>query len=337
MNFFCVIDISQVFKILKICEVKGEHSMTSPHESVLAKEVCDYFQHSRIRVFVDGTLGAGGHSALLLESHPEIELLIGIDQDPEALKIAQEYLSPWRSKIQLHLSNFSRFYEILDRLQIEKIDGMLLDLGVSSMQLDRPEKGFSFRFDGPLDMRMDPSNPLTAEKIINEMEERDLGVLFRDYGEEKQWRRAAHAIVIARQKAPITTTAQLVNVLYPVLERGAKRGIHPLTLIFQALRIKVNGELEALESTLPFAIERLRVGGRLAVISFHSLEDRIVKNGFAYEASDKVTTTGGWGGVFLSKESRVEKVTKKPITASEEELRFNPRSRSAKLRVVERL
>ncbi len=311
-------------------------SPVSPHISVLLHEVLSFFEGRLLSVFVDGTLGAGGHAAALLASHPELERLIGFDQDPQALAIAAERLQPWRSKAALIHSNFDRFDEHLNALGIGQIDGMLLDLGVSSMQLDQPEKGFSFMKEGPLDMRMDPTGSLTAEKIVNTWSEKELGLLFRDSGEEKQWRAAARAVVNARKHKAIETTGDLVKILYPVLMRRSKKDLHPLTLVFQALRICTNRELEALENVLPLAIDRLNPGGRLVVISFHSLEDRIVKNLLRFAASDKYDTSG-IGGVFLDKEPTVKLVTKKPIVPSEEEIRGNPRSRSAKLRIAEKL
>jgi 16S rRNA (cytosine1402-N4)-methyltransferase len=212
---------------------------------------------------------------------------------------------------------------------------MLLDLGVSSMQIDVGQRGFSFSKDGPLDMRMDPSNPITAADIVNTWPQKDLARLFRDSGEEKRWKQAAGAIAKEREKEPINTTGRLVQILYPVLF-NRKKSIHPLTLVFQALRISVNKELDVLKEVLPKAIKRLKKGGRLAVISFHSLEDRPVKQAFNYAASDKESTSG-IGGVFLSKDKEVNILTRKPITPSDEEILGNPRSRSAKLRVVEKL
>jgi 16S rRNA (cytosine1402-N4)-methyltransferase len=306
------------------------------HRSVLLNEVLSSFEGADLRVFVDGTLGAGGHAEALLNGHPEVEKFIGIDQDPAALSIAEKRLLPWKSKIILKQGNFSNLSMFLDQLKVAEVDGILLDLGVSSMQLDMPEKGFSFMHEGPLDMRMDPKNPISAQEVVNTWEEQELGKIFREYGEEKQWRLAARTIVNARQNRPLQTTHDLVNLLYPVLHKKSKKGLHPLTLIFQALRICVNAELEVLEEILPRAIERLKSGGRLAVISFHSLEDRIVKNLFRYEASDKEDTTG-LAGLFLSKRPTVKILTKKPVIPEEKESNLNPRSRSAKLRLIEKL
>ena len=310
--------------------------MTFPHASVLLAEILQFFDQRPLRVFVDATLGAGGHSDAILNAHPEIETLLGIDQDPVALNIAKERLSKNKGRILLKLSNFRDFSKLLDESGIPEADGILLDLGVSSMQLDMPEKGFSFMREGPLDMRMDPSGDLTAEEIINTWSESQLGRIFREYGEEKQWRSAARAIVTARKHEPIKTTLQLADVLKPALGWKSKKGINPLTLIFQALRISVNDELGAIEKALPEAISRLRKGGRLAVISFHSLEDRIAKNILRFAASDKYDTSG-IAGLFLDKEPVVKMITKKPIIAGEDEVKKNARSRSAKLRVVEKL
>lgn len=304
--------------------------MSTQHLSVLPTEVLAAFEGLKLHIFVDATLGAGGHSAAILEAHPEIEQLIGIDQDPVAMEIARQRLVPYKAKVKLIAGNFDEAV-----LQIPKIDGILFDLGVSSMQLDQPEKGFSFMRDGPLDMRMDPERDLTAANIVNTYSEQELGRIFRDYGEERQWRAAAKAIVAARSQQPISTTHQLVAVLRPVLF-WKKKGMNPLTLIFQALRICVNRELEVVEKTLPRAIDQLVSGGRMAVISFHSLEDRIVKNCFRFAASDKQDTSG-WGGVFLDKTPTVKIITKKPVEPSLEEVEINPRSRSAKLRVIEKI
>lgn len=307
-----------------------------PHQPVLLQEVLEAFTSLNLRVIVDGTLGAGGHAQAILESHPEITHYLGIDQDPEALAIASKRLEPWRGKTRFKLGNFDQIDLYLKELSLPAPNAILVDLGVSSMQLDQPLRGFSFMQEGPLDMRMNPDLELTAADIVNTWSERELGRIFRDYGEEKQWKTAARTIVGAREIRPFLTTSDLKSILIPVLFRHAKKGIHPLTLIFQALRICVNRELEALESFLPKAIDLLTPGGRLAVISFHSLEDRIVKTEMRLAASDKWDTSG-LSGLFRDKEPSVKLLTKKPIEASEEETRSNPRSRSAKLRVIEKI
>ena len=217
-----------------------------PHASVLLEELLHYFDQRPLRRFVDATLGAGGHSEAFLKAHPEIELLIGIDQDPVARGIAEKRLAPWKERVQIISGNFASLETYLAQLGIDKVDGIIFDLGVSSMQLDQPEKGFSFMREGPLDMRMAPSNPLTAAEIVNTWPEADLARIFRDYGEEKRWRYAAHAIVKERQQRLFSTTLQLGQFLRQALFTH-KKGIHPATLIFQALRICVNGELQAIE------------------------------------------------------------------------------------------
>lgn len=309
--------------------------MSAPHQSVLLPHVLRVFAETPLRIFVDATLGAGGHSAALLETHPEIDLLIGIDQDPQALEIARKRLEKWEKRVRFVKGNFSALADILKELGIEHVDGIIIDLGVSSMQLDQAARGFSFMREGPLDMRMDPEQKLTAAEVVNMWPEQELGRIFRDYGEEKRWRAAARAIVEARAEQPIETTTALADVLRKVLWSN-KKGINPLTLVFQGLRICVNSELEVVDRVLPQAIHALAKGGRLAVISFHSLEDRIVKNVFRFEASDKQSTSG-IGGVFLDKTPAVLQVTRKPLVADEDEIAKNPRSRSAKLRAVEKL
>jgi len=308
--------------------------MNQPHISVLANEWLSFLDHKQLKIYVDGTLGAGGHASTVLKAHPEINRFVGIDQDEDALQLAKKKLKEWDKKVTYVHRNFAEIKSVLDSLEIEKVDGILLDLGVSSMQLDRGERGFSFQHLGPLDMRMNQSSDISAQIIVNDWSEEELGRIFRDYGEEMQWRRAANRIVQERKKRPIVTTKDLVEILSPVL-RSRKKGINPLTKIFQALRICVNSELEVLRQTLPDAIERLNMGGILGVISFHSLEDRIVKNYFRHEASDKQETSG-LAGLFLEKPSTINVLTKKPVKASDEEVANNPRSRSAKLRVVEK-
>lgn len=307
-----------------------------PHTSVLLREIVSFFEGQNLRFVVDGTAGAGGHSAALLLAHPEIELLLAVDQDPNALEIAKRRLMPWQDKVRFIHANFSDLETILRQHHLTAIDGLLLDLGVSSMQLDQAARGFSFMANAPLDMRMNPTQTLTARDIVNLWDESDLARIFREFGEEKQWRAAAKVIVKTRDAKPIETTQDLVDLLKPLLSKGKKKAIHPLTLIFQGLRIAVNGELEAIKKLLPIAIKSLNKGGRMAVISFHSLEDRIVKQSFAQAAADKVNTSG-LAGLFISVVPQVKILTRKPVEASEKEITQNPRSRSAKLRVVEKI
>ena len=295
--------------------------MSNHHVSVLKDEVVQAFDGVKIITFFDGTLGAGGHAAAILEAHPEIERYIACDRDPRAHELARERLKNWAEKVEIIRGSYSEMERFLDERNIDTIDGFLIDIGVSSMQLDEKDRGFSFRFDGPLDMRMDPDAHLTAEQIVNEYSETEISRIFWEYGEERQARRAAAAIVLARKKQRITSTQQLVDIVKPVLKWGKN---NPSTLIFQALRIVVNDELGELERGLEAAIKRISTGGRLAVISFHSLEDRIVKHRLIEDRGTK------------REPGALEILTKKALIPSEKECSENPRSRSAKLRVAEK-
>lgn len=306
-----------------------------PHCSVLLNEVVALFAPLSIKVFVDGTIGAGGHAEAILTNHPEIEYYLGIDQDPYALRIAEKRLHPWKEKLRLQRGNFSEITKIVELYKLPPPEGILVDLGVSSMQLDDADRGFSFMREGPLDMRMNPDAELTAADIVNNFSEEDIGTIFREYGEEKQWRKAARIIVETRKTKRFLTTKDLKDVLLKPLFRYDKKGINPLTLVFQALRIAVNRELEVLETFLPEAIHQLHTGGRLAVISFHSLEDRIVKEAFRFAASDKYNTSG-LCGLFQNKPKEALLLTRKPLEATQEEVLQNPRSRSAKLRALQK-
>ena len=290
-----------------------------PHIPVMGEEILKSLEGRHVSVVADGTLGAGGHARLLLEAHPEIELYFGGDQDPTALALAEERLADLLTTrtVRFTKTNFETLPGILEREQIRPTL-ILLDLGVSSMQLDRPERGFSFQADGPLDMRMDPTGPCTAEEIVMSWPEEKLRTLFWEYGEESRGRQAARAIVEARRKQQIATTAQLVEVLGTVLPRRGP--LHPCTKIFQALRLAVNDELTVLERALPALAKQLAPEGLLMVISFHSLEDRIVK----------------WCFRSIAAEGGYEILTKKPMEPSLEETRRNRRSRSAKLRILVR-
>jgi 16S rRNA (cytosine1402-N4)-methyltransferase len=301
------------------------------HIPIMAPEWLSFLEGKHLTSYLDGTLGAGGHAEAVLAAHPEIERFYAIDQDEHALSLGKKRLEKWEQKIVWMRENFSEMGE----LNLPLLDGILLDIGVSSMQLDIAERGFSFRLEGPLDMRMDNRGELTAEEIVNTWGEHELGRIFRDYGEEKFWRKAAYAIVRERGKGRIRTTSDLATVLEKAIPQK-KKGIHAATKVFQALRIAVNGELEALEKVLPAAIACLRPGGIFGIITFHSLEDRLVKNFFRDEASTKESTSG-LAGLFLDKEATVQLLTRKPVTPSDEEVEANPRSRSAKLRVVEKV
>lgn len=306
------------------------------HHPVLVAEIIKLLETSKLGIFVDCTVGAGGHAEAILSAHPEIKMYVAIDQDPTALTLAKERLRKWEGRVMFQKGNFASLETILNQVGISEVDGILIDLGVSSMQLDQAERGFSFQKDGPLDMRMDPTNPLSAALVVNTFSQRELEIIFRDLGEEKYWRPAARAIIQARQLEEIATTAQLVKILQPVIKVKPGKGIHPCTLIFQALRIYVNRELEVIEQVIPQAIRKLAKGGRLGVISFHSLEDRIVKNLFRHAASDKWETQG-LAGLFRDKIPEIKLLNRKPICGSPEEIQFNPRSRSAKLRFIEKL
>lgn len=296
--------------------------MKEPHAPVLLEEVLAVFEGKKIGCFVDGTLGAGGHAEAILRSHPEIETFIGCDRDPDALALAKKRLEPWKEKTRFFHGTHSRLGEKLETGQCA--DGVLIDAGVSSMQLDRVERGFSFQGEGPLDMRMDPEANLTAREIVNRWKEEDLVRILREYGEEPRARAVARAILAARKKKKLETTRDLVEAVRGVAK--GKKHLHFATLTFQAIRIAVNDELGELERGIRAGIKALCPGGRIAVISFHRLEDRIAKQCFR-EMEYKEKTESGC----------LEVLTKKPLEPSEEEIKINPRSRSAKLRAAEKL
>lgn len=303
------------------------------HIPVLLNEVIEGLDIKPDGVYLDLTLGRAGHSSKILEKLTSGRL-IGVDQDIEAINKSSERLSKISDRFTLVHSNFSRIDEILDSLGIEKVDGILMDLGVSSPQFDNPERGFSYREDAPLDMRMDQSKDKSALTVINSYSLNDLTRVLRDYGEEKYAFQIAKNIIKRREKEPITTTFQLVDVVkaskpWKELEKAG----HPAKQVFQAIRIEVNDELNVEIETLTKALNRLKSGGRLAVITFHSLEDRIAKNIFK-EATTVI------GNRLDGPNDREEKdyylVNKKPIVASNEELASNRRSQSAKLRIIAR-
>jgi 16S rRNA (cytosine1402-N4)-methyltransferase len=286
--------------------------------------------------FVDATVGLGGHAEALLQRAPEARLL-GLDRDPQALERAAERLAVFRDRACFEHANFEDLEAVLGRLGIGRVAGVLADLGVSSLQLDTGERGFSFRFDGPLDMRMGLAD-VTAADLVNESSEGELETIFRDYGEELQARRIARAIVRARTEAPLTTTGQLKQLIDRAKggrRPGTREGrVDPATRVFQALRIAVNRELAGLDGMIEQAVRMLEDDGRLVVISYHSLEDRIVKNtlrDLARGEIDQVT------GRPRSESQLIEVLTRKPMRPSEEEVAFNPRSRSARLRAARRI
>lgn len=293
------------------------------HISVLPAEIIAAMTATAGRRFVDGTLGGAGHAAAILAaSTPQSELL-GIDLDPAALAAAHQRLSAFAGRVHLVRGNYAAMATYAAQLGWEWVDGILLDLGVSSYQLDTPERGFSFQHDAPLDMRLDPDGDTTAADLVNSLDERALADVIFAYGEEHASRRIARFIVDARKRSPLTRTSELAQVVTRAM--GGRHGkIHPATRTFQALRIAVNHELRVLETVIPTALELLAVGGRLAIISFHSLEDRIVKVAFrtAMLATDR---------------QHFRVLTPKPLEAQPLEQQQNPRSRSAKLRVIERI
>lgn len=294
---------------------------TFQHTSVLMDEAMTLLDPQRGGVYVDGTLGGGGHAAAVLARAPQSSSLIGIELDPAAIAAADAVLAPYAPRYQIVRGNYADMAGICRRAGVTEVAGILLDIGVSSHQLDTPERGFSFKYPAALDMRLDPDAPIDAAHIVNTYSEVDLADIIFQYGEERASRRIAKLIVAQRKRAPITTTTELADLVAHAL--GGKRGkIHPATRTFQALRIAVNGELAVLTAVIPVALELLARGGRLVIISFHSLEDRIVKHAFRDVCSQSMVR-------------RYRLLTKHPLTASDAELAANPRSRSAKMRAIE--
>lgn len=307
----------------------------SPHESVLLDEVMAALlpEGEPVARVIDGTLGAGGHSRALLAAG--VGYVLGLDLDPQALALARENLREFGERAVIVQASYRQMRQEVARLSWPSVDGILLDVGVSSMQMDTPERGFAFRHDAPLDMRFTAEDGRApAVYLVNHWAESDLAEIFFTYGEERHARRIARAIVAQR---PIETTRQLADLVAANVPREKRREgqIHPATRIFQALRIAVNDELGVLSAALPEAIDLLRPGGRLAVISFHSLEDRIVKQVFK-EAATEIVAPPGMASL-PTRSAQVRLMTRKPITPTEAEIARNPRSRSAKLRVIEKL
>jgi 16S rRNA (cytosine1402-N4)-methyltransferase len=293
--------------------------MTS-HVPVMTSEVLHFLRPDQGGLLVDCTVGLGGHARALLEAGAA--RLIGLDRDPDALARAQETLAPWHDRVELVHADYRALDDVLDRRQIAQVGGTLADLGVSSMQFDEPGSGFSFQRDDPLDMRMDRTAGDTAADLVARSTDRDLADAIFQYGEERFSRRIARAIVSARQEAPIATTGRLASIVRRAVPRRGPQRIDPATRTFQALRIWVNRELDGLDRFVETAARRLRAGARLVVITFHSLEDRIVKHTLR---------------ALQQRDGIVQVLTKKPIVPSGEEVERNPRSRSAKLRAAERM
>lgn len=310
--------------------------MEFKHFSVMLGETVDGLKISDNGIYVDGTMGGGGHSKEILSRNKSIKL-IGIDQDKEAISAATERLKGFEGRFTAVNKNFSEIKEILSDLGIEKIDGAVLDLGVSSYQLDNGERGFSYMHDAPLDMRMNRDNPLTAYEVVNEYSQEELVRIFYEYGEENWSKRIAEFIVEKRTSSPIKTTGELVEVIKAAIPKKARQeGSHPAKRIFQAVRIEVNGELRILEKAISDFLEVLKPGGRLSVITFHSLEDRICKNVFLDKAKGCVCPKE-FPVCVCGKLPEIKVISKKPILPSKEELEANSRSKSAKLRIAEKL
>ena len=310
--------------------------MEFKHVSVLLNECIDNLNIKENGIYVDGTLGGGGHSLEILKKLSKDGLLIGIDQDEDALKAAKNRLQNFDNVKYVH-SNFYNVESVLNNLEIEKIDGILMDLGVSSYQLDTCERGFSYMQDAALDMRMNRENPLSAYNVVNEYEEEELFRIIKDYGEEKFAKRIARFIVENREKKPIETTLELVEIIKAAIPAKARReGPHPAKRTFQAIRIEVNSELSILNKTIEDAVNKLNKGGRVAIITFHSLEDRIVKLKFK-ELATSCTCPKEFPICVCGGKAKVKIISRKAIEPSKKEVLENPRSRSAKLRVIEKL
>ena len=310
--------------------------MEFKHVSVLLNECIDALDIKEDGIYVDCTLGGAGHSLEILKRLSKNGRLIGIDQDADALKAAKDVIKDFNNVTYVH-DNFYNIEAILEKLGIEKVDGIFMDLGVSSYQLDNAERGFSYMRDATLDMRMDRSQSLSAYEVVNDYEEQQIAEVLRNYGEEKFSKRIANFIVDRRKDKPINTTLELVNVIDAAIPAKYKReGGHPAKRTFQGIRIEVNGELRILDKAIENGIARLHSGGRMAIITFQSLEDRIVKNKFK-SLQDPCKCPKELPMCVCGKTPIVKLISRKPIRATEEELEMNGRSRSAKLRVAEKI
>ncbi len=306
------------------------------HVSVLLNEAVDGLNIKENGIYVDGTLGGGGHSSEIVK-HIAGGRLIGIDQDTDAIKAASKRLEEYKDRFTAVHSNFYNVRGVLDELGIDKADGFLLDLGVSSYQLDEAERGFSYMNDAPLDMRMNRDNEYSAWDVVNKKSEKELNDIIFKYGEEKWAKRIAQFIVSERAEKPIETTFELVEVIKKAVPKGARRdGPHPAKRTFQAIRIEVNSELAILDNTVDDMVASLNTGGRLCIITFHSLEDRIIKNAMKRH-ENPCTCPPEFPVCVCGKKADGKVITRKPILPSEEELEYNPRARSAKLRILEKI
>lgn len=309
--------------------------MEFKHIPVLLKETIDGLNIKKDGIYVDCTLGGGGHSKEILKKLDENGRLIGIDQDSDAIKAAKENLKEFSNVTYVH-DNFYNIDSILNELDIEKVDGILMDIGVSSYQLDKAERGFSYMKDAPLDMRMDLDQSLSAYDIVNKYELDDITRVIRDYGEDRFSRRIAKFIVEEREKAPIKTTFELVDVIKKAIPMRFQKDGHPAKRTFQAIRIEVNRELKILDKSVEDSVNRLNIGGRIAVITFHSLEDRKIKVKFK-NLQNPCTCPPDFPVCVCGKIPLIKIINKKPIEPSDDEKDKNKRSRSAKLRLAERI
>ena len=310
--------------------------MEFKHKSVLLYETVDQLNIKPDGIYVDGTLGGGGHSYEIASRLSDKGRLIGIDQDEDAIKAASERLKLFMDRVTIVRNNYCNMDKVLDELSIDKVDGIMLDLGVSSYQLDTAERGFTYNVDAKLDMRMDQRQEVTARDIVNDYSEYDLYRIIRDYGEDRFAKNIAKHIVAARQKKPIETTFELNEIIKAAIPMKVRAtGGHPSKRTYQAIRIELNRELEVLENSIDMMIDRLNKGGRLCIITFHSLEDRIVK--VRYKNNENpCTCPPSFPTCVCGKKSKGKVITRKPIIPSEEELEENSRSKSSKLRVFER-
>lgn len=308
--------------------------MNFNHIPVLLEETIDGLRIKENGIYVDGTLGGAGHSSHIVEKLTDGRL-IGIDQDTNALKKAGKVLEPYEDRVTLVHNNYVNIPEVLDQLGIDKVDGVLLDIGVSSHQLDEGSRGFSYHNDAPLDMRMDRSRDFSAWNVVNEYSMEDLDDIIFNYGEERWAKRISEFIVEERKKKPIDTTLDLVDVIKKAIPRSARENEHPAKKTFQAIRIEVNGELDVLKKSIPSIVDRLNKKGRIAIITFHSLEDRIVKNLFR-DLNKTCICPPEIPVCMCDKKREVKIITRKPIVPSEEEVKENRRSRSSKLRIAEK-
>lgn len=310
--------------------------MEFKHVSVLLEECIEALNIKKQGYYVDCTMGGAGHSSHIVSNLNNDGRLIGIDQDTDALNAAKEKLKDYNNVIYVH-NNFHNIYDILEELNIEKVDGILMDLGVSSYQLDAGERGFSYMQDAPLDMRMNRDKEFSAYDVINDYSEEDLYRIIKDYGEERFSKRIASFIVKRRNEKPIETTLELVDIIKAAIPAKARRdGPHPAKRTFQAIRIEVNGELEILDKAIDDSVKKLNRNGRLAIITFHSLEDRIVKNKFR-DLENPCKCPKEFPICACGKKPTVKVLSRKAIAPTDEEIEVNPRSRSAKLRVLEKI